>query len=70
MGRVCRSTSAPRPTSAAALFLSPATVQTHVTNSLIKLGAKNRAHGISIALRAGELDLGEGPDELSLLGRH
>jgi len=42
---------------AAQLFLSPATVQTHVTNILIKLGAKNRAHGIAIALRAGELDL-------------
>lgn len=40
------------------LFLSPATVQTHVANALIKLGAKNRAHGIMLALQAGELDLG------------
>jgi DNA-binding CsgD family transcriptional regulator len=43
---------------AAELFISPATVQTHVVNTLIKLGAKNRAHGIAIALQAGELDLG------------
>lgn len=40
------------------LFLSPATVQSHVANALIKLGAKNRAHGITLALQAGELDLG------------
>lgn len=47
------------------LFLSPATVQTHVANALIKLGAKNRAHGIMLALIGGELDLdhdlGRGP---------
>ena len=42
------------------LFLSPATVATHVTNALIKLGAKNRAHGIATALHAGELDLVDG----------
>lgn len=39
------------------LFLSPATVQTHVVNALIKLRAKNRAHGIALALQANELNL-------------
>jgi DNA-binding CsgD family transcriptional regulator len=48
---------------AAELFVSPATVQTHMVNTLIKLGAKNRAHGIAIALQTGELDLGDEPDE-------
>ena len=47
----------------AQLFLSPATVQTHMVNTLIKLGAKNRAHGIAIAMQTGELDLHERPDE-------
>ena len=42
---------------AAQLFLSPATVQSHVTNALVKLRARNRAHGIAIALRLGELGL-------------
>jgi DNA-binding CsgD family transcriptional regulator len=42
---------------AAALFVSPATVETHVGNALDKLGGRNRAHGIAIALRTGELDL-------------
>lgn len=42
---------------AARLFLSPTTVQSHVANALIKLGAKNRAHGIAIALHIGELSL-------------
>ena len=41
------------------LFLSPATVATHVTNALVKLQAKNRAHGIAIALQSGELDVDE-----------
>ncbi len=41
------------------LFLSPATVATHVSNALIKLGAKNRAHGIAIALLSGQLDLAD-----------
>lgn len=44
---------------AARLFLAPTTVQTHVTNALIKLGAKNRAHGVAIALRLSQLDLDE-----------
>jgi DNA-binding CsgD family transcriptional regulator len=51
---------------AAQLYLSPATVQTHVTNALIKLGAKNRAHGISLALQLGELAVGEWPWERRL----
>lgn len=42
---------------ASQLFLSPATVQTHVVNALIKLGAKNRAHGIALALRANEINV-------------
>jgi DNA-binding CsgD family transcriptional regulator len=41
---------------AAELFLSPATVQTHVNNALLKLDAKNRSHGIATALCAGEID--------------
>ena len=45
---------------AAQLFVSPATVQTHMINTLIKLGARNRAHGIAIALQTGELDLEDG----------
>ncbi|HUR86165.1 MAG TPA: LuxR C-terminal-related transcriptional regulator [Solirubrobacteraceae bacterium] len=48
------------------LFLSPATVETHVTNALIKLGAKNRAHGIATALRLRELDL----DTLAIVAAH
>lgn len=47
---------------ASELFVSPATVQTHVANALIKLGAKNRAHGIALALLTGELDLAQGLD--------
>lgn len=39
------------------LFLSPATVQTHVVNALIKLEAKNRAHGIALALQTNELNI-------------
>lgn len=42
---------------AALLFLSPATVQTHVTNALVKLNARNRAHGIALAIRSGEIDV-------------
>lgn len=39
------------------LFLSPATVATHVANALIKLGAKNRAHGIALALQTDALNM-------------
>jgi DNA-binding CsgD family transcriptional regulator len=41
---------------AARLFLEPTTIETHVANALRKLGAKNRVHGVVIALRAGMLD--------------
>lgn len=37
------------------LYLSQATVERHVSSGLRKLGARNRAHGIAIALRTGEL---------------
>lgn len=40
------------------LLLSPATVQSHVVNALVKLDAKNRAHGVALALQRNELDLG------------
>lgn len=40
------------------LFLAPATVATHVANALTKLDARNRAHGIAIAVLTGELELG------------
>ena len=46
------------------LFLSPATVATHVTNALLKLGAKNRAHGITLALQANELELDPTADRI------
>lgn len=39
------------------LFVAPTTVATHVTNALIKLGAKNRANGIAIAWQSGQLEL-------------
>jgi len=52
---------------AAQLSLAPSTVQTHVMNALNKLRAKNRAHGIAIALLAGELDLDDGLDGPQLL---
>ena len=45
----------------AQLFLSPSTVQAHMVNTLIKLGARNRAHGIAIALQTGELALDDPP---------
>jgi DNA-binding CsgD family transcriptional regulator len=41
------------------LFLSPATVQSHVTNALVKLRAKNRAHGIAIAVCSGAIEMEE-----------
>lgn len=49
------------------LYISPATVQTHMANTLSKLGAKNRAHGIAIALQNGELALGDEPPGVRLL---
>lgn len=44
---------------AARLALSPATVQTHMIDALTILKAKNRAHGIAIALQSGEITLDE-----------
>ena len=45
---------------AAALGISPSTVETHVRHCLEKLGARNRTHAIALGLRSGEigLDLG------------
>jgi DNA-binding CsgD family transcriptional regulator len=37
------------------LALSEDVAQTHVTDALLTLGARNRAHGIALAMRAGEL---------------
>ena len=42
---------------ASQLFLSPATVQTHVVNALVKLGAKNRSHAVALALQNNEIEL-------------
>jgi PAS domain S-box-containing protein len=42
---------------AAALEVSPATVETHVRHCLAKLGANNRAHAIALGLQHGEIDL-------------
>jgi DNA-binding CsgD family transcriptional regulator len=50
---------------AAQLHLSPATVQSHVNNALLKLNARNRAHGIAIAMAVGEIELGGVPLERS-----
>lgn len=45
------------PEIAAALVLSPATVRTHVNNAMRKLGARTRAHAITLAIRRGDVDL-------------
>jgi PAS domain S-box-containing protein len=42
---------------AAALQVSPSTVETHVRHCLAKLGANNRAHAIALGLQHGEIDL-------------
>lgn len=42
---------------AAELGLSSSTVETHVRNLLGKLGARNRAHAISLGLQRGEISL-------------
>lgn len=44
---------------AARLVLSTETVKTHVRNAITKLEARNRVHAIAIALRAGEISLGD-----------
>jgi PAS domain S-box-containing protein len=42
---------------ATALFLSRATVATHVRNAMVKLGAHTRIEAVVIALRTGEIDV-------------
>ena len=42
---------------AAGLFLSRATVATHVRNAMMKLGAHTRVEAVVIALREGEIDV-------------
>jgi DNA-binding NarL/FixJ family response regulator len=37
------------------LFISPTTVETHVRKAMGRLGAKNRAHLVALALLAGEI---------------
>jgi putative two-component system response regulator len=39
------------------LFLSPATIRTHLRNAMDKVGARTRAHLIAVALAADEIDL-------------
>ena len=43
------------------LFISPATVRTHVENAMEKLEARTRVHAIAIALRQGLLDIPDSP---------
>jgi DNA-binding CsgD family transcriptional regulator len=42
---------------AAELQISASTVETHVRNCLQKLGARNRAHAIALAVQDGEIEL-------------
>jgi DNA-binding CsgD family transcriptional regulator len=37
------------------LFISRTTVDTHVRKAMARMGARNRAHLIALALRAGEI---------------
>lgn len=46
---------------AAALYLSPHTVRTHIRNIQRKLGARTRAHAIAVAISSHELDPQHGP---------
>lgn len=43
------------PEIAGQLFISPTTVDTHVRKAMLRLGAKNRAHLIALALQSGEI---------------
>jgi DNA-binding NarL/FixJ family response regulator len=45
------------PQIAAELFLSPATVRTHVQNGVKRLGARTRVQAISIAMKQGEIEI-------------
>lgn len=47
------------PEAAARMFISPATVRTHVKNAMEALGARTRAEAVAKALRAGELTFGD-----------
>jgi DNA-binding CsgD family transcriptional regulator len=58
LGRVAVGKSGPQ--IAAELFISPATVRTHLQNVLVKLGAQTRPHAIALALQRGEIT----PEEL------
>jgi DNA-binding CsgD family transcriptional regulator len=42
---------------ASALHISPATVETHIRHCMAKLGAKNRAHAVTLGLQRGEIGL-------------
>jgi DNA-binding NarL/FixJ family response regulator len=39
------------------MFLSPATVRTHVQNGVVRLGARTRIHALALALTRGEFSL-------------
>jgi DNA-binding CsgD family transcriptional regulator len=41
---------------AAAMFLSPHTIRSHVKTAMRKLGAHTRAHAVAITLAAGAID--------------
>ena len=45
------------PQIAAELFVSPATVRTHVRNAMVRLGARTRVEAVALALRRGEIQL-------------
>lgn len=47
------------------LTISVATVRTHHRNALRKLGARNRAHAIALAMQHGIIDLPPGPKRLA-----
>jgi DNA-binding CsgD family transcriptional regulator len=44
------------------LFLSPHTVRSHVKNGMKKLGARNRAHAVAIAIHRGLIDVAPDAD--------
>jgi DNA-binding CsgD family transcriptional regulator len=52
--RLARGMTAPE--IAAELFISPATVRTHVQNGVARLGAKTRVQAVSIAIARGEIE--------------
>jgi DNA-binding CsgD family transcriptional regulator len=45
---------------AAALFVSPETVKSHVQHAMAKLGAHTRAHAVAIALSTGQIEMAQG----------